>query len=616
LDDTLSAGQVFQVAGRVVNRGTAEVDTTGRVLLRLPAGFALEPATPDSVRNFRIGEDVSWRVRAPSGPVPSAILEVRILRSPVEYNRADSAAVSVRSAGTPVTVEPAAELRAAGLAAVGPPGAVDDTLSTGQDVLLRAVVWAGRTAEGLRARLELPVGYQAFDPNPPLVDLGHGGDDSLAAVFRVKAPLVPGTDSVRVFFEGADENSGDSLRASGTLLLTVLPRAELALHAWIHGPREALDSTLTLGMPFRIAAVVTNAPGHAGVDSSASSPRLSLSVPPGYRLVDASLRPFMPGDTVIWEVEAPDRPTGAGNLSVSIAALPDDENAGVPAYVTPGGRIVAIPVRTEEATLGVRNLSEALGVKIHDVVPEGSRDVAMLALEFTNLSEQADSVGIRWIEFTLLDQDGHAVPHPERTLAALRIRYRGGTVEADRLGTHPIRVTFPGDLILGAGESDTLRVSVDLLETVKVTEFRLDVADTSSIYAVDELSGARLAVVDRISGEAFAGKLRSQPLVVLSGRFETYVHNYPNPFRAGSEPTWIVYDLDRSVPVEIRIYTLTGELVYRESFPAGAPETTPGPHRVPWDGRNLRGELVRNGLYVCEVRAGGRLARFRIAVAK
>jgi len=46
----------------------------------------------------------------------------------------------------------------------------------------------------------------------------------------------------------------------------------------------------------------------------------------------------------------------------------------------------------------------------------------------------------------------------------------------------------------------------------------------------------------------------------------------------------------------------------------GAPEGTW--HEIPWNGRNDRGELVRNGVYMCKVEAGSQSALFKIAVAK
>ena len=103
---------------------------------------------------------------------------------------------------------------------------------------------------------------------------------------------------------------------------------------------------------------------------------------------------------------------------------------------------------------------------------------------------------------------------------------------------------------------------------------------------------------------------------MLSSNFEEYVHNYPNPFRAGSQSTRIAYFLDQASNVTLRIFALTGELVWEESIPSSDARGQAGPRETQWDGRNGSGEVVRNGVYVCVLNAGSKSVRFNIAVAK
>jgi flagellar hook assembly protein FlgD len=113
-----------------------------------------------------------------------------------------------------------------------------------------------------------------------------------------------------------------------------------------------------------------------------------------------------------------------------------------------------------------------------------------------------------------------------------------------------------------------------------------------------------------------AGKLVSRGLVIGSRDFQEYVRNYPNPFGAGREVTRITYFMDSPGEVSIKIYALTGELVYEKTYSSGEPQTMPGPHEEKWDGRNMRGVVVRNGIYICRITAGGKTATIKIAVAK
>ena len=68
--------------------------------------------------------------------------------------------------------------------------------------------------------------------------------------------------------------------------------------------------------------------------------------------------------------------------------------------------------------------------------------------------------------------------------------------------------------------------------------------------------------------------------------------------------------------VSIKIYDLLGNRVYKLEIPSGRDGATAGPQEVPWDGRNEKGEVVRNGVYVCVLSAGPNSTKFRIAVAK
>ncbi len=72
--------------------------------------------------------------------------------------------------------------------------------------------------------------------------------------------------------------------------------------------------------------------------------------------------------------------------------------------------------------------------------------------------------------------------------------------------------------------------------------------------------------------------------------------------------------------MEIRIYDLAGNLVWSKSIRAGEyggrGDSGGTWWEIEWDGRNSRGEVVRNGVYLCRIKAGSKSAVFKIAVAK
>ncbi|MCA9757138.1 MAG: FG-GAP repeat protein [Candidatus Eisenbacteria bacterium] len=71
--------------------------------------------------------------------------------------------------------------------------------------------------------------------------------------------------------------------------------------------------------------------------------------------------------------------------------------------------------------------------------------------------------------------------------------------------------------------------------------------------------------------------------------------NHPNPF---SPTTTIRYDIPRSAPVSIRIYSVSGRLV-RSLVEAGVHE--PGRFEVDWDGTDEVGRSVGAGVYFCSL---------------
>ena len=92
------------------------------------------------------------------------------------------------------------------------------------------------------------------------------------------------------------------------------------------------------------------------------------------------------------------------------------------------------------------------------------------------------------------------------------------------------------------------------------------------------------------------------PMTAISEKFVLY-QNYPNPFNS---ETTIPYSLENSTHVQIKIYNIQGLLIRTltdEQKPAGE-------HQVIWNGQNLQGLKVPDGIYICSMSAYGQtLAR-------
>ncbi|NIT02338.1 MAG: tandem-95 repeat protein [Candidatus Latescibacteria bacterium] len=157
-------------------------------------------------------------------------------------------------------------------------------------------------------------------------------------------------------------------------------------------------------------------------------------------------------------------------------------------------------------------------------------------------------------------------------------------------------VPFASPLVLQAGVLMDIQISMDLQDTIGVENFRVGV--DSSDVGVDQPSSALFQVrIESKTGQRFplwteAGNFSQQD---LSGSYS----NFPNPFAAGREPTTFVYYLAKDAEVALRIWTARGEAVttIRKGTrrPAGLYQDDQ------WDGRNDRGVVVVNGVYLAEL---------------
>ncbi len=76
---------------------------------------------------------------------------------------------------------------------------------------------------------------------------------------------------------------------------------------------------------------------------------------------------------------------------------------------------------------------------------------------------------------------------------------------------------------------------------------------------------------------------------------------FPNPFGFNQDAAEIFYYLNRSVPIDFRIYDPFGNEVISYKFNQGEEGAKAGINRVLWDGRNRWGRKVASGVYVVQI---------------
>lgn len=135
----------------------------------------------------------------------------------------------------------------------------------------------------------------------------------------------------------------------------------------------------------------------------------------------------------------------------------------------------------------------------------------------------------------------------------------------------------------------------------------IDSLTASNGVARCDLHAARRPETNRVraTSGSLSDEIDIETAFVDPGAVGGYITNYPNPFHPGEAPTTIAYKLADNANVTLKIYTITGGLVFETSFAAGQPGGQAGLNEFVWDGRNGRGEIVASGGYVLDVQAAG-----------
>jgi hypothetical protein len=178
--------------------------------------------------------------------------------------------------------------------------------------------------------------------------------------------------------------------------------------------------------------------------------------------------------------------------------------------------------------------------------------------------------------------------------------WRGDTLWAQSAPLSPDSATAtlvaaaPLVILPGAPVDLALRLATQAGPTPAALRLGLDAA---SIGVVQPSSGALAVTVRAAAGQTF-------PLWTETGNFSAANlsgswSNFPNPFAAGREPTTFSYWLRMPARVTLRLWTLRNDEV--RTLLDGVTRTAGLQQLDTWDGRNGRGDVVRNGVYVADL---------------
>jgi hypothetical protein len=246
-----------------------------------------------------------------------------------------------------------------------------------------------------------------------------------------------------------------------------------------------------------------------------------------------------------------------------------------------------------------RTLVADLQSVVSAVLPADGSTVVLAKLVLTNSAVPGSgTIGVQSLRFGGGDE---AFGFQSVGAFAVSIEaYQGGTLwassatlTADSTG---VSLSAASPLDLDPGVPVTLEIRMVTRATGASGSFRLSV-DAAGIGVLQPSSALLTIAVVPVSGRAFP---EWTDLTSYSGgTLAASYGNFPNPFPAGRGSTSFVFYLPASGQVDLTIWTSRGERVVRllDNASLGS-----GLHQaLAWDGRNGKGLVVTNGVYVAEL---------------
>lgn len=474
-------------------------------------------------------------------------------------------------------------------------------------------------ADAATIRLNVPARF--LDGTEPLLKTGL---DSLA--WNLVAPAVGQDTLFDVSFTVTDlprdANSGlPSITDLSSVYypIWVVRKARLEILAQVPGQSGISPVAVRIGNEFDLTALLHN----LGSADYYGSYQVRLELPTGYNSRDA-LTVSTTQDTVRWRIKAPDKVSEVPDtLVVRLLSAPRDYFSKKAAEIVRDSALIFI---SPEAGFMV---ARSFPVRSSSVGLRGGTDVPMLGLSLQNKDH---SIGSRSlldsIKVSFRNRKGSAVAARSvvSRIAAVRHGSSGEVLAENRVpgSSSEVYLNFVKALPDTIRSSDlfVIDIVVDIAAAADLADFVVAIDSANAIVARDAIYHNRLSMADSTLNRVHYLGFSSGTLVVMQSDLAKSFCNYPNPFGTAARPvTKFVYYLEESSDIQIKIFTLTGDLVQAWEYTKAAhpAQTSAGVHQddVVWDGRNGRGEKVMNGIYLAYLKTEkGELALSKIAVVK
>lgn len=629
----LAVGQSFTLRVTLRNLG-APTSNFARVTLQVgETGLVLEqPAEQELVMDeeARVGY-VEWQATAPAVPTPSRELTFTVTQVPVDLNAGEQAPIRNNGiANLLIETLDRGTVALTDFRIFAPAGAQDRSLSTEQRFTLAAKAdWFRAT--NIAARLVLPEGG-GFVPEDQLTKLlsGAPGQEFYWDLTAPASALDSATFKIVLTASDESDQSVNLGPETDSLKIRLVKRANLLFTAKITSPETATDGVVSVGQSFQVSALLEN----LGEAETVGSDSLEIRLPANYQLdpaVDTALvkhtSPVGGMRVATWQVLAPIEASTTQDISITLLDPPDDANTGADAQVVDQDLRQRVNIATEARKLSVTSTALAR----RPPVARGQSNVPVLQFSLTDpgASQTASDILLTGLRFYIRNRQGKNIA-PGLLFRAFRLVQQEDAAQvygeihltsADQ--SNPVQLPLLMDSVaVGFGRAPGLVLTADLVDADTAKAFLLAFDESTDLTAIDRDSRQPVQVVDANNRTGAAFQLNSELSVLFDADHSTF-YNYPNPFRPPesndrSQGTRFIYNLAQDSEVELKIFTLLGELVWERKFSPSMPQGRRGSHvdDIVWNGFNDRGRKVLNGVYLAVIKTHAGTARTKVAVIK
>ncbi len=667
IDDSVSQGQIFKLQALVQNQpDVAAVQGEGQVVLRTGAAFEIvdeqgAPLPGDSLKTFTEGQPVYWWVKVPEsvtrvtsqpqvgGSIADRLqlledgslspellmaqalqdnqLEVEVVARPLDENTGQPAFIQNQQVVKTIYISQKAQITIASLP--------DDTLSTGQNYAFNVTIQRTDNVISPYLIIQVPSGKLTAPTEPIPVGANN------KAVWNLQVPedySGSGQEVVDVRLVGVDENSGLQVSDQKQTTLTIQLKARLALSDPLITPETVANTgLLSQGQELTIALKPVYAPTQSSLAYAALQGQGSVTLDTsifkqGFRLSDGATVTQTFSDTgqvLTWTIKAPYEILTT-SFVFNFDELPLDANSALPAEPDKDLGKLAVPIRVRQKTITIR--TEPLDITDTSLT-RGQTNVPLMSLVVSN-KEFDDPLHVNGIKLAFYGTN--EAPDPSNLLSSRALFQMLKSLKVidydDYNGLGKTAVTY-AELVLTDTTENPLWIdfaqTADLepkteKKLMVVAEFQNNVvnrmfrAQLQEVRAYDFDADKPLSTSDEQGNKLTDSQdLISKPFTLVSTNPEEAFGNFPNPFGRQYAYTNIAFLLEENADVEIRIFTLTGELVWSKKL--SGLQRGFYDRLVRWDGKNERGERVLNGVYLCTIDikplSGGGVKRYITKIA-